>query len=302
MSVKFKKDDFISKSIKIHGDKYDYSLINYINMKTNIKIICDKHGLFEQRPDLHLKKGCKDCFISERGIRTFLKKAKEIHENKYDYDIYSYINRTSKIIIKCKEHGDFLQTPHKHLQGRGCPYCNGGISSNIDDFIKKANIIHNNKYLYNESVYINNFINIKITCKRHGNFSKSPKSHLNGFGCPKCLIHKNKKDIKDVIDDFSKIHKNKYDYSLVEYINNIVKVKIICKEHGVFNQSPMKHLKGQGCPTCGSKFGIKENRWLDYLDIKERQVRIGKYIVDGYDSMTNTIYEFNGDFWHGNPK
>ena len=79
------------------------------------------------------------------------------------------------------------------------------------------------------------------------------------------------------------------------------KVIIICKKHGEFVQTPLVHLSGSGCPRCGIKFGIKENKWLDSLDVKYRQIRIGKYVVDGYDPIENTIYEFNGDFWHGNP-
>jgi very-short-patch-repair endonuclease len=72
--------------------------------------------------------------------------------------------------------------------------------------------------------------------------------------------------------------------------------------YGVFKQRSKNHLDGQGCPRCGDLFGVKENKWLDILGIKERQVRIGKYIVDGYDPDKNTIYEFNGYFWHGNPE
>lgn len=174
---KFNNEKFISESEKIHGDKYDYSLVKYINMRSNIKIICKKHGVFEQRPDIHLnKKGCKDCLVYERGVSTFLEKVSNIHGDKYKYDISNYINRTTKIKIICKKHGEFLQRPNNHI------------------------------------------------------------------------------------------------------------------------------IKEYGCPKCGDKFGIKENKWLDSLNISERQFRIGRYVVDGYDSNTKTVYEFNGDFWHGNPE
>ena len=140
---KFNNEKFISESEKIYGDKYDYSLVKYINMRSNIKIICKKHGVFEQRPDIHLnKKGCKDCLVYERGVSTFLEKVSNIHGDKYKYDISNYINRTTKIKIICKKHGEFLQTPHKHLLGKGCPKCNGGILSDIDEFIENAYKIH----------------------------------------------------------------------------------------------------------------------------------------------------------------
>lgn len=109
------------------------------------------------------------------------------------------------------------------------------------------------------------------------------------------------KDTLYFIEKSNLIHNNGYDYSNVKYKNAISNVDINCKYHGIFSQKPYSHLEGRGCPKCGNRFGIKENKWLDSLNIKERQVRIGKYIVDGYDSITNTIYEFNGDFWHGNP-
>ena len=98
------------------------------------------------------------------------------------------------------------------------------------------------------------------------------------------------------------VHNFKYDYDLVIYKNNRTKIPIICRLHNnTFYQKPGNHLQGQGCPKCGDNFGIKENKWLDSLNISERQFRIGRYVVDGYDPDTKTIYEFNGDFWHGNP-
>lgn len=230
-------EDFLKNASIKHNNIYDYSLMEYINMRTNIKIICKKHGVFEQRPDVHLSNGCKYCFIIEKGIKTFLEKVIIIHNNIYEYDLSTYINRSTKINIICKKHGVFLQTPHQHLSGKGCPKCKGGVLYHLEDFIKLSNNIHNYKYNYNLSVYVNSY----------------------------------------------------------------TKVKIICKEHGIFSQKPNNHLNGKGCPKCIKKFGIKENKWLDSLNIKDRQVRIEEYIVDGYDPITNTVYEFNGDFWHGNP-
>jgi very-short-patch-repair endonuclease len=106
-----------------------------------------------------------------------------------------------------------------------------------------------------------------------------------------------------MIDFFQRVndvHNNKYNY-FNDYKNIRTKILIECKEHGLFKQRSKNHLDGQGCPKCGDNFGIKENKWLDSLNISERQFRIGRYVVDGYDPGTKTIYEFNGDFWHGNP-
>ncbi len=238
MSVKFTKDDFISKSIKIHGDKYDYSLVDY-------------------------------------------KKSSE------------------KVIIICKKHGKFDQLAKNHLSGRGCYLCKKSKSYTNHEFIEMSNKIHNNKYSYLKTNYINSHSKVIITCREHGDFNQIPTNHLSGKGCGKCATERTR--VNNFFEMVNKIHDGKYVYHN-DYINLRSKILITCKEHGDFIQRSKNHLDGQGCPTCGSKFGIKENKWLDYLGIKERQVRIGKYIVDGYDPETKTIYEFNGDFWHGNPK
>jgi len=86
-----------------------------------------------------------------------------------------------------------------------------------------------------------------------------------------------------------------------------VQVEIICSVHGIFNQTPDNHLHGKGCPKCVSGISKRSQQWLDSLnipdDVKHREVRglVGKYIVDGYDPLTKTVYEFYGDYWHGNP-
>ena len=116
---------FIAKAKLIHNDKFDYSDINYINNKTKIKIICPIHGEFEQTPNNHLKgHGCVKCSYKSNNIVLFIKQVKLKHNNKYDYDKSVYINNKTKLIITCPKHGDFNQTPDKHLnRNYGCPIC-----------------------------------------------------------------------------------------------------------------------------------------------------------------------------------
>jgi hypothetical protein len=117
---------FIEKAKLIHGDEYDYSLVNYINFNTNIKIICPTHGEFEQTPNNHLKGSrCEKCtFLNRRvGNKCFIEKAKLIHGEIYDYSKIKYITSHVKITIICPKHGEFIQTPHNHLKGVGCPIC-----------------------------------------------------------------------------------------------------------------------------------------------------------------------------------
>lgn len=115
----------------------------------------------------------------------------------------------------------------------------------IQDFIR----IHGNKYNYSNVEYSTNKIKVAIVCKKHGEFKQKPNDHISGRGCPMCC-----KLFKDTTNTFItkalKIHKNKYNYSKVVYIDSKSKVKIICKEHGEFEQSPNRHLSGNGCPKC----------------------------------------------------
>jgi hypothetical protein len=119
----------------------------------------------------------------------FITKANLIHNNKYEYNLVIYNNSMSKVIIVCKQHGNFLQKPNDHLSKRGCPKCSGRHKTTID-FINQANKVHNFKYNYSESNYIKSNLKIKILCAEHGIFEQAPYSHLKGIGCPKCGIYK----------------------------------------------------------------------------------------------------------------
>ena len=127
---KLTKETFIEKARKVHGNKYDYSKINCNGNKNKGIIICTEHGEFLQTLDIHLQgKGCPKCknkllklmYIS--NTQEFIQKAKVIHDNKYDYSKVEYVNAISKVIIICKKHGEFLQTPAIHLSRHGCPIC-----------------------------------------------------------------------------------------------------------------------------------------------------------------------------------
>jgi hypothetical protein len=228
----------------------------------------------------------------------FINESIKVHKNKYDYSLVDYKKSSEKLIIICKEHGPFEQRASNHLRGRGCYSCKKSKKYNTQKFIEMTNDIHKNKYNYKKTIYDGSHTDVIITCLDHGNFKQTPTNHLCGKGCGRCATDTSR--IDNFFEIVNNIHNNKYTYS-GDYINLRTKILINCKEHGSFTQRAKNHLEGQGCPKCGDRFGIKENKWLDSFNIKERQVRIGKYIVDGYDSITNTIYEFNGDFWHGNP-
>lgn len=293
-------EEFIKRAKRVHNE-YDYSLVEYKNSKTTIIIICNEHGKFQQFPLNHLKgSGCAKCNgNSKLTFNDFLEKSNLIHNNKFNYSLVKFENNDSNIQIICPKHGIFSQVLNKHLKGHGCNKCNhDNRRTNIGDFVNKSNLIHNNKYNYSLVEYKTTNTKVKIICPEHGIFEKTPKIHLKGEGCKKCIYITEDK----FIENCKKVHNYKYNYNNTLYKNLGRKIVIICPKHGEFQQRPADHLKGSGCQACGDRFGIKENKWLDSLNINERQVRIGKYVVDGYDPITNTVYEFNGDFWHGNPK
>jgi len=184
-------NNFISKAIKIHGDRYDYSNVNYINAKTKINIICKIHGEFQQNPSNHLRKhNCQKCAKNFKlDTLGFIEKAKEIHEDTYDYSKVNYINADAKIIIICKIHGEFTQQPDFHLNRKcGCPKCSNNVKFDTLEFIEKAKQIHEDKYVYSKVEYINNRIPIIIICKVHGEFTQKPDIHINQkCGCPNCV-------------------------------------------------------------------------------------------------------------------
>lgn len=181
-------DEFISEAKRIHKGKYDYSLVDYNDEKTKVKVICPFHGIFEISPNSHLNgRGCKKCHNKEKMTNeTFIEKAKQIHGDKYDYSNVVYKNNKTKIKIRCPIHGEFEMTPHNHLSGQICPKCSINHPYTEEEFIKKASIVHNGKYNYSNTKYVGIYNMINIKCPIHGDFTQNASSHINGCGCPKC--------------------------------------------------------------------------------------------------------------------
>lgn len=127
---KLTTEEFVQKSREVHGDKYDYSKVDYKSGKDKVCIICPTHGEFYQAPSNHLRgQGCFGCSNSVPTTKEFIKRAKEIHGSRYDYSKVDYKGNKTKITITCPVHGNFEQQPANHLHGQGCPTCNVGFSS-----------------------------------------------------------------------------------------------------------------------------------------------------------------------------
>lgn len=203
MSTTIKTQNFIKKAKHVHGDKYDYSLVNYVNSISKVKIICPIHGVFEQRPAKHLnnKRGCQICGGSKKMTTSeFINKAKYTHNDKYDYSLSDYKNNSIKVKIICPVHGIFEQSPNNHISKKhGCPLCSNNKKLTTNIFIDRCKKIHNNKYDYSLSKYVNAHSKIKIICPVHGVFEQTPNSHYQNIGCSKCKRSKGEEQIETIL-------------------------------------------------------------------------------------------------------
>ena len=189
-------------------------------------------------------------------------KFKEVHGDTYNYSLVQYIKNNIKVKIICQKHGVFEQTPEKHKQGKKCPRCSKGYKFLQEDVLDRFKTVHQDKYNYSLFKYNGNNIKSKIICPEHGVFEQTPNVHWNGSGCPKCKIKNLFLNNKDVLDRFKTVHQDKYNYSLFEYNGNNIKSKIICPEHGVFEQTPINHWNGQGCPFCSKNKKLSQEEVL----------------------------------------
>lgn len=212
-----------------------------------------------------------------------------------------------------------MQTPDSHLRGRGCWACAIAKQAlrqrdTAEIFIQKAKEVYGDEFDYSLTKYITAPTKVDIICKQHNEvFSMTPNNHLRRayIACTQCRstrISPNKLSYEQVITNFKAHHGDLYDYSLVEYVNQITDVLIICRKHGTFSQTPNTHYRS-GCPKCTHRVSKLETEWLDSIplpnDQHHRQVKLpgigGRKRVDGFNPLTNTVYEYYGDYWHGNP-
>ena len=293
-----RQEKFIEKATKKHGGKYSYHHVNYIDAKTNVSITCPIHGDFLQTPDKHLQgHGCKLCAAESASKRMkmsteeFIKKAITVHGDVYDYSKTDLEKRdeNGRVIITCRVHGDFLQTPSSHLAGCGCKMCSAIKEKKYttETFIEEARKIHGDKYDYSKVIYDGCDKNVIIICPKHGEFSIRAGNLLYGIGCKKCGVEKRSEERFSSKEEFIKkakdVHGDKYDYSKVEYVDSKTKVCIICPDHGEFWQTPNDHISnGHGCRKCGNNLSKGENEIYSFLKSCNINVIQGdRKILDG---------------------
>lgn len=155
MGKKLTEEEVISRFRDVHGDKYDYSKVVYVDMNSKVTIICPEHGEFEQTPAKHInrKHGCPKCKGTKlrnhfsSTTEEFVRKAVSKHGDRYNYSKVEYVNSRTKVCVMCKKHGEFYVTPDNHLKGRGCPRCKQSRGENmIEAWLQRSNIRYERQF------------------------------------------------------------------------------------------------------------------------------------------------------------
>jgi superfamily II DNA or RNA helicase len=283
-----KKDNtesIIRKFKKIHGDIYDYSLVDYINSKNNIKIKCKNHGVFLQTTNSHLNgSNCPKCsgnfkFDSDEIKNEF----KKIHGNKYDYSKVNYFNSKTPVVIICKKHGEFLQTPSSHKKGKNCPKCVGGTKEDREKTISDFKIVHGNKYDYSMVENPSSHEDIYIICKIHGEFSQRVSHHKNGSGCPICNKGWGKKNIINFINNIR--NEDVLNMDPVE-LNMLIAQGKLPKEFEelVFT---LEGTKENSLKTLKENLGIDDSHELNELELENLSDKLESMTISSYDDEIN---------------
>lgn len=321
MASKLSTEIFIEKAKKAHGDRYDYSVSEYAGSGKKIKIACKAHGIFNQVATVHLNgHGCPKCYYESVSknlaidTETFIKNAKSVHGDRYDYSKVNYIRSFIKVEIICRIHGSFWQLPSNHATPKkakaGCPKC-AGKGMVTEDFIKKSTEVHGGFYKYDHAEYTLIKNKVTITCPIHGEFEQSAEDHLMGKCCRKCRNEQNAEaqrySTDEFIDKAKLVHGDRYEYRDSCYTKSVDKIGITCKKHGNFMQVAAKHLNGHGCPQCWiESFTSKGERevaeWAESIGFNiERNNRTAlshRMEIDIYIPSLKTGIEYNGCFWH----
>ena len=299
---KLTTEQFIERANVVHNNKYDYSLVDYVNNRTKIKIICPEHGIFEQVAGSHLNRGCDKCGGTYKpNLIEFIEKSKKIHDNKYDYSLVEYKNNSTNIKIICPEHGIFIQSPstHTHKRKSGCPKCGNlikGKKLTNNDFVERAIKIHGNVYDYSLVNYITAHKKIRIICRKHGEFSQKPNSHLNGRGCPNCNQSNGEKTIKKFLTEYNIKFKHqktfkkcvykyvlRFDFYLPDY-------NLCIEYNGIQHYTPIEFFGGL------KKFQINKERFeikLNFCEKNEIGLEIIKYDENVIERLTNLLACYN---------
>lgn len=223
------------------------------------------------------------------------------------------------VSLTCKKHGKFEQRPGALLGGHGCQKCGYGVPT-VKEFVQQSRQVHGRQYDYSQVEFDKLSDRVILSCKPHGEFTIPVGDHLKGHGCKKCGFKRHAdyrltKAAQEFVVKAQAVHGDRYDYSQSVYEGRHKLISIRCKIHGVFEMKVGNHLNGQNCPSCAaSGYSSLAIEWIE-KEAKRRRLKDvwhalnggeflipgTRYSADGYHPRSNTIFEFYGDAFHGNP-
>jgi hypothetical protein len=308
------QEEFILRAAEVHGEKYDYSKVVYINSQKHVTIVCPSHGEFSQSPNAHLRgQGCKKCSNESIGDRCkltqeeFVSRLEDLNSG-YGLELVRYGGMSKSVTLVCKEHGPFSATAGNVLYNKsGCPRCANELTGArsrkpLDYYVEKSRAVHGDRFDYLRVEYHGAAAYLRILCKDHGEFLQLAQDHIKGVGCSKCAV-----DIYDhpsFINVATRVHGSRYDYSQAVYNKALSKVIIYCKDHGPFAQTPSSHINGQGCPRCAN-VGPSDaqieiaNFMRQFADVmEEAPIGESRKRVDVFLPEYSLAIEYHGLIWH----
>lgn len=280
MAKKLTKEEWIEKARKVHGDKYDYSLVDYNGSKEYVTIICPIHGKFEQRAGNHLKYGCSKCAGNSKITKEeFIERASKIHNNKFDYSKVGYFdNIRDKITIICPIHGEFQQRVEDHMKGCGCNKCRCTKSKIYDPIPNKKEMREYRiwKGMKNRTTNPNsprNYISKNITCCDE--WLESFEAFYHDMGpCPENYS-------LDRIDNLKGYYKEN-----CRWADNVTQASNRGEYNKIFTYNGETHVLKEWAKIVGVKYGTLYNRiYRDNLDF-ETAIKKDPY---------NRLIEYNGE-------
>lgn len=310
-TIDIRKQKFIQLANDKHGYKCNYDKVVYTTQQENVIITCPQHGDFNQKANNHVNgSGCPDCgrIIANQALslprEEYLRRFKLKHGDKFDYTLlpekFGYFD---KVQVICPKHGAFNTSIASHLE-HDCMDCYNDSRKAIDkvEFIRRAEELYGNFYNYDKVEFDDVKTNVIIMCPKHGEFIQMAYTHLLGHRCRLCSNENRTLPFDSFVERSRITHGEMYIYNEEDYKTSVETTKIKCPEHGIFEQTPISHMAGAGCPYHRGSRGellilkflqdtsvtfLREHRFFECKNI--RSLPFDFYLPDD-----NLLIEFDG--------
>ena len=239
-------------------------------------------------------------------------KARATHGDKYDYTQSVYTGYKCNIQIVCPTHGVFTQLENNHRNGCGCPKCGaetrGAARAHTwDSFVAAATDKHESVYTYPAQPFKNSRDKVRVVCPTHGEFTLAAYAHMAGHRCKRCAYESNGTRSQIGMSEFMRraaaVHGDTYEYPAG--ISGLhTPIKITCRIHGEFLQTPHNHLAGANCPRCVGKVSKGEAEVLDFVRslghdaVSSDRTVLAPFEIDVYVPALRVGIEYNGVWFH----